>query len=74
MNYFSNEQNVTNHFEFASTGTSKTSNNKLDQTHRITYAEMIEVLESYKSKFSDNIEKLNQSYYHYFDKWLMQLR
>jgi len=66
--------NVTNHFEFASTGASKTSNNKLDQGHRISYAEMIDVLASYKSKINDQIEGLNQSYYHYFDKWLIQLR
>ena len=61
-------------YEFSSNTNSKTSNNKLEQSHRITYSEMIDILDSYKYKHEDLIEKLNLNYEENFNDWKMQMK
>jgi hypothetical protein len=66
-----------NHFSFSTQTSStlnalmnKTSNNKLDQSIRISYAEMRETLKEYEGKYDNSIHLLNESYKSlYFDEW-----
>ena len=51
------------------TFSNKTSNNKLDQSLRISYAEMCERLKTFKPALSSQISKLNESYELYFEQW-----
>lgn len=67
---------LANHFQFSSQNalgegiTNKTSNNKLDQSMRISYAEMAETLKAYKPSFDDSVEKINKMYEDdYFSEW-----
>lgn len=70
------------HFVFgnqAADGTtmsSKTSNNKLDQSHRISYHEMSTVLSAHRDGLVDKtIESLNQAYEEkYFPEWFRLMR
>jgi hypothetical protein len=49
----------------------KTSNNKLDDSLRLSYAELSEVLKTYKSNFSTSIDSLNAVYEEsYFEEWM----
>ena len=53
----------------------KTSNNKLDDSMKLTFAEMTERLKTYRSKFQDSIDKLNEDYESkYFPQWMDLLR
>jgi hypothetical protein len=70
-----------NHFQFgnqvglADGASNKTSNNKLDQSMRISYAEMAETLKSYSPEFSNSIEAINKAYEEtYFSEWLRLLK
>lgn len=65
---------ATNHFEFAPTTHAKTSNNKLDQADRITYSEMVEVLDTYDYKNANAIKQLNMSYRENFQDWFKQMK
>lgn len=62
-----------NHFQFGNqidTTMNKTSNNKLDQSLRISYAEMAKTLEEYKPGYTQSVEKINQMYEeNYFPEW-----
>lgn len=54
-----------NHFQFSNQVDStmnKTSNNKLNQNLRISYAEMAKTLDEYKPGYTDSIEKINLMY------------
>lgn len=53
-----------NHFQFGSgpDTASKTSNNKLDQSMRISYAEMAETLKTYTPGFADSVDAVNKMY------------
>jgi hypothetical protein len=65
---------VTNHFELAQTTHAKTSNNKLDQADRITYSEMIDILDTYEYKNENSIKQLNMSYRENFQDWFEQIK
>lgn len=54
----------------------KTSNNKLDPSHRISYYEMSETLKMYKNELNDElIESLNKSYeIEHFSEWFRLMR
>jgi len=65
-----------NHFQFGNQASSsdapmnKTSNNKLDQSLRISYAEMSDTLKSYQPNFGSSIEFLNKQYEEdYYMEW-----
>lgn len=67
---------LSNHFTFGNqTGTAdgqmnKTSNNKLDQSMRISYSEMAEVLKSFKPSFTSSIEQMNKQFEdEFFPEW-----
>jgi hypothetical protein len=71
-----------NHFQFGNgaaggpdTASNKTSNNKLDQSMRISYAEMAETLRSYTPACADSIEAVNKMYEDsYFPEWLRLMK
>jgi hypothetical protein len=69
---------VSNHFVFGNQvaeGTNKTSNNKLDQSLRISYSEMVKTLESYQQPNSEAIAALNVSFENeFFAEWLSLTR
>lgn len=49
----------------------KTSNNKLDDSMKLTFAEMTDRLKAYRSKFQDPVDKLNEDYESkYFPQWM----
>lgn len=56
--------------------TSKTSNNKLEQEHRISYHEMCQVLKSYRNEATEEaIQSLNSFYEtQYFPEWFRLMR
>ncbi len=64
----------TNHFDITSTAQSKTSNNRLEQSHRINYNEMFDILKNYKYKYNDQVERLSLNYEYSFEKWIKQLK
>lgn len=61
-----------NHFQFG-TGpdtANKTSNNKLEQSMRISYAEMADTLKTYTPAYADSVDALNKMYEDsYFPEW-----
>jgi origin recognition complex subunit 2 len=66
---------ISNHFVFgnqvAEGLVNKTSNNKLDQSLRISYADMVETLKSYEPPFNEAIDAMNKSFENdYFNQWL----
>ena len=70
-----------NHFQFGNQASSsdapmnKTSNNKLDQSLRISYAEMSDTLKSYQPNFGSSIELLNKQYEEdYFMEWFKLMK
>lgn len=70
---------ASSHFVFgnqAADGISKTSNNKLDQSHRISYHEMCEVLKTYRNAKTDEaIEQMNKFYEaQYFPEWFKLMK
>jgi len=72
---------LSNHFQFgnqtgaADSAMNKTSNNKLDQSLRISYAEMAQTLEAYKPAFGKSVEEVNRMYEEeYFAEWLRLLK
>ena len=71
---------LSNHFQFGnqvSSGISdnRTSNNKLDQSLRISYAEMAETLEAYNPKFTKSVEEVNKIYENeYFTEWFKLMK
>ncbi len=76
-----NSNKLINHFQFGNQASStdapmnKTSNNKLDQSLRISYAEMSDTLKSYKPSFTRSIENLNSLYQEkYFQEWLKLMK
>ena len=67
---------ISNHFSFGNQNANsdslmnKTSNNKLDQSLRVNYTEMCDLLKSYKPFGDSSIEALNQTYENdYFPEW-----
>lgn len=76
-----NKFKLSNHFQFGNQagladGTmNKTSNNKLNQSLRISYADMSETLKTYKSIHEDSIEKINKNYMDdYFHEWFKLMK
>lgn len=73
---------LSNHFAFgnqtsAADGlvSNKTSNNKLDGSLRITYAEMVRTLKSYKTPMCSEIAKLNKHFEQdYFPEWFRLMK
>lgn len=72
---------LSNHFTFGNqTGTAdgqmnKTSNNKLDQSMRISYSEMAEVLKSFKPSFTSSIEQMNKQFEdEFFPEWFQLMK
>ena len=73
---------ISNHFVFGNQNSSasdalmnKTSNNKLDQSLRVSYTEMCEILKDYKPFDNDAIELLNEHYEKtYFPEWFKQMK
>lgn len=73
---------VSNHFVFGNQNSSaadalmnKTSNNKLDQSLRVSYVEMCDILKTYKPLENDAIDLLNESYeQNYFPEWFKQMK
>jgi len=73
---------ISNHFVFGNQNSStadalmnKTSNNKLDQSLRVSYPEMCDILKDYKPFDNDTIELLNESYEkNYFPEWFKQMK
>lgn len=72
------QQKLLNHFVFGTSGHSsgdslmggKTSNNRLDQSYKISYAEMNQVLKTYKSPLDETVTKLGKNYQaRYFNEW-----
>ncbi len=70
-----------NHFQFGNqTGAidsiiNKTSNNKLDQSLRISYAEMAQTLEAFKPGFIKSVNEVNRMYEEeYFTEWINLLK
>jgi len=60
---------LSNHFTFSNQGTTasdaqmnKTSNNKLDQSLRISYSEMSDILKSFKPSYNNAIEDINKEF------------
>lgn len=60
---------LSNHFTFSNQGTTasdaqmnKTSNNKLDQSLRISYLEMSDILKSFKPSYNNAIEDINKEF------------
>ena len=88
MNKLANEfqklefNKISNHFVFGNQNSSasdalmnKTSNNKLDQSLRVSYVEMCDILKNYKPLENNSIELLNESYEKsYFSEWLKQMK
>jgi len=71
-----NKFKLSNHFQFGNQagladGTmNKTSNNKLNQNLRISYAEMSDTLKTYQSVHEESIEKINKNYMDdYYSEW-----
>ncbi|RNA37462.1 cleavage stimulation factor subunit 2 tau variant [Brachionus plicatilis] len=67
---------LSNHFLLGSQSTNcdgtmnKTSNNRLDQSHRISYIEMANTLKTYTNPYTDTIESINQFYENnFFSEW-----
>ncbi|CAF0760215.1 unnamed protein product [Brachionus calyciflorus] len=67
---------LTNHFMFGNQASStdgtmnKTSNNRLDQSHRISYVEMANTLKTVKNPYEDLIQSVNQIYEDkFFPEW-----
>lgn len=53
----------------------KTSNNKLDQTHRISYVEMANTLKTFNNSYQDTIEAVNQYYENnFFSEWFKLMK
>lgn len=72
---------LSNHFQFGNqvgvseAAMNKTSNNKLNQSLRISYGEMAKTLEAYKPGFTGSIEKINKIYEEeHFDEWYKLLK
>ena len=73
---------ISNHFVFGNQNSSasdalmnKTSNNKLDQSLRVSYPEMCEILKGYKPFENSSIELLNEHYEKiYFPEWFKQMK
>ncbi len=66
---------ISNHFVFGNQVSeglvNKTSNNKLDQSLRISYADMVETLKSYEPPYNEAIDAMNKSFENdYFTQWL----
>ena len=73
---------ISNHFVFGNQNSSatdalmnKTSNNKLDQSLRVSYVEMCDILKTYKPFDNNAIELLNESYENKcFTEWIRQMK
>ena len=74
---------ISNHFVFGNHGglpnsdgfINKTSNNKLDQSYKISYADMCDVLKNYKSPIEKSIESVNEFYdRNFFSQWLKLMK
>ena len=70
------------HFQFGNQASSssdapmnKTSNNKLDQSLRISYTDMSDTLKTYRPNFDHSIELLNKQYEEdYFIEWFKLMK
>jgi hypothetical protein len=75
---------VSNHFVFGTHGAglatsdaliNKTSNNKLDQSYKISYADMCSILQNYKSPLEDSVEAANDHFVkNYFPEWVKLMK
>lgn len=73
---------ISNHFVFGNQASSssdalmmKTSNNKLDQSHRISYVEMVNVLKNFKISQTDSIQAVNMCFEkNYFPEWFKLMK
>ena len=70
---------ISNHFVFGSHSgvahsdalVNKTSNNKLDQSYKISYADMVDILKNYKSPLQDTTDAVNCFFEKsYFPEWM----
>jgi len=68
---------LSSHFTFGNQGSTasdanvnKTSNNKLDQSLRISYSEMSDILKSFKPSYDTSIEQINKTFEeNFFPEW-----
>jgi hypothetical protein len=70
---------ISNHFVFGNHGAglatadpliNKTSNNKLDQSYKISYADMCQILQNYKSPLDESVQVVNDYFVkNYFPEW-----
>jgi hypothetical protein len=75
---------ISNHFVFGTHGAglatsdalvNKTSNNKLDQSYKISYADMCSILQNNKSPLEDSVEAVNDYFVkNYFPEWMKLMK